>query len=223
MLDTPYYTLLGHFFLIATLDMRYTRYVMSNVGIYSGTFDPVHQGHVMFCRAAARACKLDEVWLLPERDPRAKANVTPYAERVHMLELAIADDPTMRVLQLPDKQFSVQKTLPELTRRFVGDELFLLLGSDVAHTLTYRWEGLRELLKTMRLIIGMREGDDKDAVQAVLGQLQLEYSVPLRYTIVESPRHRLTSLRIRRRQHAEDELDPRVAAYIADQRLYKVG
>lgn len=195
---------------------------MSRVGIYSGTFDPVHQGHVAFCRAAALACKLDAVWLLPEREPRAKTNVTEYTERVHMLQLAIADEANMNVLQLPDKQFSVRQTLPQLRRCFTGDELYLLLGSDVVRTFTYRWEGLRELLKTTWLIIGMREGDDRDDVQAILQQLQIEYSVPLRYTIIESPRTHLASLRIRRQQHAEDELDPRVAAYIADQRLYRV-
>lgn len=189
--------------------------------MYSGTFDPVHQGHVMFCRAAIEACKLDEVWLLPERRPRAKTAVTPYKERVHMAELAIADDSNMHLLQLSDQQFSVQKTLPQLTQRFTDDELFLLLGSDVVQTFTYRWEGLRELLKTVWVIIGMREGDDKDEVQSILQQLQLEYSVPLRYTIIASPRHHLASLRIRRQRHAEDELDPRVAAYIADQRLYR--
>jgi nicotinate-nucleotide adenylyltransferase len=194
---------------------------MSRVGIYSGTFDPVHHGHIAFCRAAVQACKLENVWLLPERQPREKTSVTPFDERVHMLQLAVVDDPALQVLQLPHEQFTVGETLPVLTERFAGDELFFLVGSDVVQTFTYRWDGLRDLLKSVCLIIGMREGDSKDDVQTILQQVQIEYSVPLNYTIIESPKHHMASLRIRRQQHAEDELDPRVAAYIADQRLYK--
>lgn len=192
------------------------------VGIYAGTFDPVHQGHIGFCRAALQACRLDQLQLLPEAKPRGKTNVTSLAERLHMLELAVADEPAMHVLQLPHPQFTVARTLPLLTQRFEGDQLFFLVGSDVVRTFTYRWPGLPELLSTVHLVVGLRKDDDQAAVQGVLHQLQAEHpALALRYTLLASPYRNLASFHIRRTQQSEPGgLHPRVAAYIADQRLY---
>ncbi|HEU5121705.1 MAG TPA: adenylyltransferase/cytidyltransferase family protein, partial [Candidatus Saccharimonadales bacterium] len=63
---------------------------MRRIGIYSGTFDPVHYGHIAFAASAIRACNLDEVVFLPEPQPRYKAGVTDIAHRLALLTMATA-------------------------------------------------------------------------------------------------------------------------------------
>ena len=82
---------------------------MSKVGIFSGTFDPVHAGHIAFALEAMESAGLDKVYFLPESMPRRKSGVTHYAHRLAMLELALKPYNKLSILELPDKQFSVVK------------------------------------------------------------------------------------------------------------------
>jgi nicotinate (nicotinamide) nucleotide adenylyltransferase len=129
------------------------------IGIFAGTFDPVHNGHVAFALAAIKACRLDEVIFLPEPKPRGKQQVTGMNHRLAMIRVAIAGEPRLRVVELTDDQFTVAKTLPELERRLPGAHLALLLGTDVARGLR-QWPGADGLLAKVELIIALRQGDE---------------------------------------------------------------
>jgi nicotinate-nucleotide adenylyltransferase len=131
---------------------------VARIGIFAGTFDPVHNGHVAFALAAMNGCRLDSVVFLPEREPRGKRNVTPIRHRAAMVECVVARQPGFRLLQLAEPQFDVRATLPQLQRRFVGDELFLMVGSDVAAHIMH-WDGAEELLAAMKVVVGQRAGD----------------------------------------------------------------
>jgi nicotinate-nucleotide adenylyltransferase len=130
---------------------------VARIGVFAGTFDPVHNGHVAFALAAMNDCRLDSVVFLPEREPRGKHGVTPIGHRIAMLEYALADLPDFTLLQLAEPQFDVSATLPQLQRHFAGDELFLLVGSDVAAHMV-RWDGVEELLAAMKVVVGQRAG-----------------------------------------------------------------
>lgn len=169
----------------------------SRIGIYSGTFDPVHAGHIAFARAAARACRLSEVVFLPERQPREKQQVTPLKMRLSQLETAVAPYPELRVVALKDRQFSVQETLPRLQALFAGAELTLLVGSDVVRTFRYRWEGLELLLRAMPLAIGMRKGDDQAETEAIIKELAAQYKLVLTPAYIHTPHAHLTSSQLR--------------------------
>src|SRR5438046_2070169 len=128
---------------------------MKRVGIYSGTFDPVHIGHVGFALQAIEAAQLDHVVFLPEQVPRGKVGVTDIAHRAAMLERTIAPYRQLSLRLLDDvPQFCVQGTLPALRQVFGSDELVLLLGSDVVKTFTDRWANLEDLFANMALAIG---------------------------------------------------------------------
>lgn len=130
---------------------------MTRIGIFSGTFDPVHNGHIDFAKAVVRSGEVDKVIFLPEAWPRNKSNVTPIEQRLTMLKLATADEPSLEVRSLPDRQFTVTKTLPELQKMFAGDELFLLMGADVAKRID-SWPGV-DNLRPVKIIIGERKGE----------------------------------------------------------------
>lgn len=166
------------------------------VGIFPGTFDPVHAGHTGFARAAAVRCGLDKVVLLPEASPRDKTEVSSLARRLSQLEVA-ASASELEVVSLTDARFSVQDTLPALESKWPGAALTLLVGSDVVRTFAYRWPGLEILLARMSLAIGVRAGDDWDAVEARLLACQAALDIDIDYQLINSPYPHAASSRLR--------------------------
>ena len=140
---------------------------MTRIGIYAGTFDPVHAGHVTFALQAIQAAKLDKVYFLPERQPRSKQHVEHFGHRVAMLRRAAAPHPQFDVLELVDVNFSVERTLPRLQRQFVGSELVFLFGSDVLPGLP-DWPKVERLLANHELVIGLRHQDDRDGAHRII-------------------------------------------------------
>ncbi len=136
---------------------------IKRIGIFAGTFDPVHAGHVTFALQALQAGKLDKVYFLPERRPRNKRGVEHFGHRVAMLRRAAAPHPQFDVLELPDISFSVERTLPRIRRQFANDQLVFLWGSD-AITLLPQWPHTDQLLEAAELVIGWRDSHDQVAV-----------------------------------------------------------
>src|SRR4051812_36715243 len=105
------------------------------IGIFGGTFDPVHMGHLILAEQCREQARLDEVWFVPSAQPPHKdRGVTRFEQRCEMLDLAIkGHEPTFRVnrieQELPEPSYTA-RTLGELRARHPGNEFFLLLGSD---------------------------------------------------------------------------------------------
>lgn len=190
------------------------------IGIYSGTFDPVHVGHLTFGNAALHACQLDEVIFIPEPAPRNKTSVTDIRHRLAMLNLAVAPHPGIRALTLETPRFTIAETLPALRRMFPDAELALLIGSDAAKTLLYRWEGLEQLLPEIEFAVGLRDTDTPRDVAKVMKQVAFIYQQPARHTVVPvSKVAKVSSSGARNGDFAA--LPPEVKAYIRLNDLYK--
>lgn len=140
---------------------------MRRIGIYAGTFDPVHSGHIAFALQAVQAAKLDEVYFLPERRPRAKQQVEHFGHRVAMLRRALSPHPQFEVLELVDVSFSIERTLPALQKRFPGSQLVFLFGSDVIPGLA-DWPRAERLLESGELVIGIRSLDDPARLREII-------------------------------------------------------
>jgi nicotinate-nucleotide adenylyltransferase len=140
---------------------------LKRIGIYAGTFDPVHAGHVTFALQALQAAKLDKVYFLPERRPRGKHHVEHLGHRVAMLRRAAAPHPQFDVLETVDVSFNVERTLPRLKREFEGSELVFLFGSDVLSGLQ-SWPKVERLLTNNELVIGLRHKDDHDDARRII-------------------------------------------------------
>lgn len=145
---------------------------MKRIGIYSGTFDPVHAGHVTFALQAREAARLDKVYFMPEREPRRKVGVEHYGHRYAMLERAVRPHTHLAVLDTTDKYFNVTRTLPRLQQLFPGVELVLLLGSDVAQFVP-QWQHVDTLVKNVSFCIGLRTGAEREAVAQIFTELGL--------------------------------------------------
>ncbi len=163
------------------------------IGIYSGTFDPIHQGHLDFSLAAAKECLLDTVVFLPEPHPREKSLVSPIKNRLERIKKEIKDNPVLSVLEPFSSQFTVRDTLPKLKDYFKGDTFTLLVGSDVVKTFMYRWDDLDVLLGDCSLAIGMRHGSSDDEIKDIITTLEKQYNLGINYTLIYTPNSHLAS------------------------------
>lgn len=185
------------------------------IGVLSGTFDPVHRGHVAFALAAIRQCALDKVVFLPERSPRGKVGVSDFNHRLTMLKLAARQSNKLSALALDEPRFTVQQTLPALQGQFKQAALVLLCGSDIVRTFGFRWPGLDILLAHCELAVSLRAGESQADLEVFLASLNIEP----RLTFVEGPHAHLSATQVRAGNLLG--IDPLVRAYIEANRLYQ--
>ncbi len=113
-------------------------------GVFGGTFDPPHIGHLIAAQDAREALRLDRVLFVPASQPPHKAvgGITDARVRREMLQAAISDNPAFELCDLELKRqgpsYTVE-TLRELARSYPEDQFFLLIGADQAREfLTWR-------------------------------------------------------------------------------------
>lgn len=192
---------------------------MKRIGIFSGTFDPVHKGHIAFALLAAEKAELDEVWLAPEVKPRRKPHVTHYAHRVAMLKLAARPHKKLHVLELPDRYFLPAQTLAKLRHKFPNDQLLLLLGSDLFEHL-HLWPRVDVMLHGMGLVVGARGTYEVSHALARLPELPAQ---PREFHVLDSVERHASSAAVRadlREGKASDHLVKSVADYATKHWLY---
>ena len=152
---------------------------MRRIGIYAGSFNPVHAGHIAFALQALDAARLDKIYFLPERRPRYKTDVEHFGHRTAMLTRALKPYPEFDQLELVDISFTVERTLPQLKKRFKNAQLVFLLGSDVMPSVI-NWPKSEHLLEDSEFVVALRQGDDAEKLMDELS----EWPVPPRNLIV---------------------------------------
>jgi nicotinate-nucleotide adenylyltransferase len=140
---------------------------MQRVGVYAGTFNPIHAGHIAFALQAMQAAKLDKLYFMPERRPRHKSHVEHYGHRVAMIRRAIQPHPKFGILDLPDMSFSVKYSLPRVQKQLPDTQIVFLMGSDVAASMV-DWPGLEQLFAYSEVVIGLRQNADRIWLEKVV-------------------------------------------------------
>ncbi|HXT50235.1 MAG TPA: nicotinate (nicotinamide) nucleotide adenylyltransferase [Thermoanaerobaculia bacterium] len=133
------------------------------VGIFGGSFDPIHAGHVAPARAARAALGLDRVFFLPTAHPPHKTGriFAPPLARYAMVELALLEEEGMfaSTHELGDAPAYTVETLEHFHAELPGVELHLILGSDSLAELP-SWRRWRELPRLARLVVLTRPGSE---------------------------------------------------------------
>jgi len=143
-----------------------------NIGVLGGTFDPVHNGHLMVAEVVKEKLSLAEVIFVPAGQPWLKADrpITPAEHRLEMLRLALADKPDFKIstmeIERPGPSYTVD-TLTEL-RRQLGDEdeLFFILGRDNLAQLP-QWHEAPRLIQLCYLVAVPRPGSKRPDMKAL--------------------------------------------------------
>lgn len=139
------------------------------LGIFGGTFDPIHWGHLVLAEEARVAASLDAILLLPAGRPPHKSGrmLTPFEHRLAMAREAVRDIPGFEVSALegetPGPHYTFE-TLERLRSERPGDDLAFVLGSDSLRDLP-EWRRPERILELARLVVLPRPGFPAEAVE----------------------------------------------------------
>jgi nicotinate-nucleotide adenylyltransferase len=194
------------------------------LGIYGGSFDPVHNAHLAVARACQRQTNLDEVWFTPTAIQPLKLT-GPSASNLHrieMLRLAIKDETTWLVctIEIDRGGFSYTvDTLRQIHEELPDPDLFFLIGADALHEIA-KWREPQEIFRLSTPLVVRRAGQDTPNVD----QLKLLCSANTQPQLIEMPTMDVSSSEIRRRVASGEPVDcfvpQAVAQFIAQHDLY---
>jgi nicotinate-nucleotide adenylyltransferase len=186
-----------------------------SIGLFGGSFDPVHHGHLIVARVAAETLRLDELRFVPAREQPFKRgrHLAPANARAEMLALAVAGETGLCVeraeLERPGPSYTVD-TLEALRAREPSAAFTLLLGADAAAELG-AWHRAADLPGLARIVVFGRAGTPVPAS-------------PLVASVIEVPAIAISATEIRRRAREGRSIrywvPDAVAEYVARHRLY---
>ena len=153
-----------------------------HIGLFGGSFDPVHNAHLALARHALDELALDELCWVPTGQPWQKARaMTPAVHREAMLRLAIGNDPRSRLerceLERDGPSYTLD-TVRELQAAKRGAQWFLIIGQDQFAGL-HTWRGFDELLRLVTLAVAVRPGTQPTADPRVQAAPRRELQMPL--------------------------------------------
>jgi nicotinate-nucleotide adenylyltransferase len=199
------------------------------IGVFGGTFDPIHLGHLVIAEQAREQAALDEVWFLPSSTPPHKRSqpLTPFDRRADMIELAIAGNRTFRLerieLEREGPSYTAD-TLSVLHERHPHSELFWLIGSDCLPDLP-TWYQPQRIIAQATLLVATRPDWPMWTTEQLRDALKLPADAPIRMQVVNVPQVDFASRDIRRRiasgMSVRYMLPNGVLAYIQDKGLYR--
>ena len=188
------------------------------IGLFGGSFDPIHHGNLIAGQAAAERLGLDELRYMPAREQPFKRGLhaAPAADRAAMLELAVAGAPKLAVepieLGRPGPSYTAE-TLRALHAREPGTAFTLLLGSDAALELE-AWHDAAALPGLARIVVFARAGIPAPASSLISARVEVP-AVEISATEIRE--------RVRTGRSIRYWVPDRVAEYVARHRLYLDG
>lgn len=199
---------------------------MDRVGVFGGTFDPIHFGHLAMAQEAAEQLDLDVVYFVPAGSPPHKRDriVSSPEDRARMVELAIADDPRFRLsrveLERPGPSYTVD-TLEAFRSCLARDaELYYLVGGDAPADMP-SWHRPERVLDLAIVAVVDRPGHERAAADRLTSRLERD---PSRIVRLHGPACAISASELREKARRGKSLrylvPPAVRAYIEERRLY---
>lgn len=202
---------------------------MAKIGIYGGSFNPPHLGHIQAAKQFREKLGLDLLLFIPAATPPHKAlpaDSPDPADRLEMVRLAVEGLPFARVDDLELKREGASYTVDTvrtLRARYPDDTLYLCMGTDMFETFG-DWYKPEEIAAQVRIVMAHRAQDDEAALQKLAVDFQQKFGTdPILLANDILP---MSSTQIRRLLifgGAEDYLSPAVLQYIRDRGLYGVS
>ena len=142
-----------------------------SLGVFGGTFNPIHFAHLRVAETVREALDLERVLLIPSADPPHKSRrLTSATHRLEMVKLASASNPSLETLDLelkrPGPSYTVD-TLRALSRRYKGQQLWFLLGTDTLTELD-SWHEPKTLLGLANFAVVGRPGFEQQPLESLL-------------------------------------------------------
>ncbi|KRK95759.1 nicotinate-nucleotide adenylyltransferase [Companilactobacillus futsaii] len=189
-----------------------------HVGILSGSFNPIHNGHLMIAQQVFEQLNLDKILFIPSKVPphRGVSRYIPKVsvdDRINMIKYGIRDNPNFQ-LDMTDIELGgvsyTYETIKRLKERNPNTEYYLIVGYDIVESLS-KWSHIDELVKEVHFVGVCRKGYEK------------KFQYPIMW--VNTPVIEISSTVIRKRVREGKSLKyyvpDDVAWYIKDKGIYK--
>jgi nicotinate-nucleotide adenylyltransferase len=190
-----------------------------NIGLFGGSFNPIHNGHVRLAKSLLQEAALDEVWFLvsPQNPFKQDQQLLDDDKRLQLVRLALKEEPQ---LMASDFEFHLPKpsytwnTLQALEQEYPERKFTLLIGGDNWEAFD-KWYRYEDILKRYPIIVYPREGSKVPGVKFQGSEIQ----------IVETPLINISSTQIRQRLHEGKSVrglvNTEVAMVIEQEHLYR--
>ena len=189
-----------------------------SIGIYGGTFNPLHNGHIALAKAFLQQAGLDEVWFVVSPQNPFKVNDTLLDDdiRLQMVRTALHGEPKLKVsdveYHLPKPSY-MYRTLRHLSTEHPDYKFTLLIGGDNWEAFD-RWKNADEIIENYRIAVYPRRGDNIDVS-----------ALPHTVMLLDTPLIDISSTEIRQRvsdgQPINSLVPQEIAAFIEKHHLYK--
>lgn len=200
---------------------------MKKIGIMGGTFNPVHNGHLLIAENARAQLALDEVRFIPNGAPphKMEEQIESGDHRLCMIRLAIADNPAFVAddRELCEKRVSYSYlTLRELHEESPGDTLYFIMGGDSLRDFK-TWYHPEIICRYAVLAAAVREDCDRAHLLGYAHELKQLFDADVR--LIQTPNLSVSSSGLRKRVCAGEtiryQVPEAVRAYIRDHHLYR--
>ncbi|OGF46945.1 MAG: nicotinate (nicotinamide) nucleotide adenylyltransferase [Candidatus Firestonebacteria bacterium RIFOXYA2_FULL_40_8] len=144
------------------------------IGLFGGTFDPVHLGHLIAAEDIMKTCKLDRVVFIPSARPPHKneKSLTSVKDRYNMVKLAIKPFTGFELsdyeLKKTGKSFTIDTVRYFISKYPKTDKLYFIVGADIVEQLS-TWKSWKELIKEIHFLIMTRPGFKVDKKACKIG------------------------------------------------------
>ena len=165
--------------------------MVKKIGLFFGSFNPVHSGHLIIANYMATQTDLDEVWFVvsPHNPLKKKSSLAHERDRQHLVEISIQDNALLRCsdieFYLPQPSYTID-TLTHLKEKFPNYQFCPIMGGDNLKTI-HKWKNFEILLRDYEIYLYNRPGFDID--KKGLGDAKIHF--------FESPQITITSTYIR--------------------------
>jgi nicotinate-nucleotide adenylyltransferase len=138
---------------------------MNKVGLYFGSFNPIHIGHMAIAGYMTEYAGLDQVWFVvsPQNPLKKKDTLLTDHQRLHMVNLAIGDNKKLKAsdieFKLPVPSYTID-TLTYLKEKYPNNKFALITGEDNLYTF-HKWKNVNELIKECSVYVYPRPGAEK--------------------------------------------------------------
>lgn len=198
------------------------------IGIMGGTFDPIHNGHLMLGEYAHKLFALDEIWFMPNGNPPHKSGASIESltiSRVEMVKRAIRDYKyfALELYEVKNKEISYSyKTMQHFQSEYPEHDFYFIIGADSLFSIE-SWVKPEQLFKTCTILAAYRDGKNTSEMLSQIHYLMSKYGCDIR--LLNTPNMDISSSEIRRRIKnglpIREFVPESVLKYIEEEQLFK--
>ncbi|WP_085875100.1 nicotinate-nucleotide adenylyltransferase [Peptoniphilus vaginalis] len=199
---------------------------MKKYGIFGGSFNPIHYGHLMICEYIKEEMGLDKVIFIPTGNPPHKDLEVSAKDRYEMVRLAISPNPDFEISDIEATRVKMSytvDTIRELKKIYREEKLYFLIGLDSIFQLK-TWMKIGDLSKEIEFVVALRPGYiNKDEINREIDFLRENFGTKV--NLINTPLYEISSTdlrdRIREGKSLRYLIPKKVLDYIEESGFYK--